>query len=321
MKTKLKLISALVIAFTFNLVQAQSSYPSQAIKLVVPFTAGSTSDVTARIVAQKISGPLGQPVVVENRPGAGGGIGMQAVAKSKPDGYTLVVGSVSSTVVPLILSKNQMFNLFKEFVPVSTIANTPLVLTVVQESPINSVAELVAAAKKAPKTLTYGNSAGLYRLAMEALNQQAGIDLLDIPFKGPSDAATELLGGRLSVNPDSLGSAGKMLQAGRMRALAVLGSKRTEALPKVPTMAELGYKDFEFNGWIGILAPTGTPQAIVQRLHQEIAKAIDSEEIRTLFRNQGVDAVALSPHAYREAMAKDLVKYERIANAAQIEKQ
>ena len=300
--------------------QAQTTWPSQPIKLVVPFTPGSTSDVTARAVAQKISGPLGQPVVVENRPGAAGGIGMQAVARSKPDGYTLVVGSVSSTVVPSIVMKAPMFQLTRDFTPVGTIANTPLVLTVEQGSPITSVSDLVAAAKKAPGTLTYGNSAGLYQIALEALNQRTGIDLLGIPFKGPADASTELLGGRLTVNPDSLGAAGNMLQTGRMRALAVLAAQRTPSLPTVPTMVELGYKDFVFNGWIGLLAPAGTPQPIVQRLHREIAKAVESEDLRMLYRNLGLEAVVLTPDAYASEMKRDLAQYERIAREARIEK-
>lgn len=173
--------------------QAQEPYPNQPIRFIVPFTPGSSSDVTARAIAQKISGPLGQPVTVDNRPGANGGIGMQAVARSKPDGYTLVVGTVSSTVVPHIISKNVPFDLFKDFVPVATMANTPLLMTVTYDSSIKNVADLVAAARKAPRTMTYGNSAGLYRIAMEAVNYHAGIDMLGVPFKGPAQAATELL--------------------------------------------------------------------------------------------------------------------------------
>ena len=318
-KTKWALGAFALAACTWT--QAQASYPSQVIKLVVPFTPGSTSDVTARIIAQRISGPLGQQVVVDNRPGANGAVGMQAVARAKPDGYTLIVGSVSTTVVPAIVTKNVQFDLFKDFTPVGTIANTPLVLTVAKESPFKSVADVVAAAKKAPGTLTYGNSAGLYQLSMEAFNQQAGIDLLGIPFKGPSDATNELLGGRLSVNPDSLGAAGKLLGAGRIRALAVLGAKRAQSMTEIPTMQELGYKDFDFNGWIGILAPAGTPQAIVQRLQQEIAKAVQSEEVRKSYAGLGMDAIALSPEAYRETMAHDFAAYKRIARAAKIEPQ
>ena len=301
--------------------QAEAGYPSQPIKLMVPFTPGSSSDVTARTIAQKISVQLGQPVTVENRPGANGGIGMQAVARSKPDGYTLVVGTVSSTVVPAIISKAVMFDLFTDFTPVATMANTPLLLTVNQDSPFTSVAELVAAAKKAPKTLNYGNSAGLYRIAMEALNAQAEIDLLGIPFKGPAQAATELLAGRLTVNPDALGAAVPMLQARRMRALAVLGSSRTPALPEVPTMLELGYKGFEFNGWLGVLAPAGTPKPIIDRLHKEIAAAVKSPDVQALYTRLGLEPTVLSPQAYGDEMKKDFAKYGSVAQKAGIEKE
>lgn len=318
--TKKWAVAALTVA-ACTWAQAQAPYPSQVIRLVVPFTPGSTSDVTARAIAQHISGPLGQQVVVDNRPGANGAIGMQTVARAKPDGYTLIVGSVSTTVVPPIVTKNVQFDLFKDFVPVGTIANTPLVLTVAKDSPFKSVADLVTAAKKAPNTLNYGNSAGLYQLSMEALNQQAGIDLLGIPFKGSPDATTDLLGGRLSVNPDSLGSAGKLLSSGRIRALAVLGAKRAQTMPEIPTMQELGYKDFDFNGWIGILAPAGTPQPIVQRLQQEIAKAVQSAEVRKLYAGLGIDAIALSPEAYRDTMVRDFANYQRVARAARIEPQ
>ncbi|MBS0407363.1 MAG: tripartite tricarboxylate transporter substrate binding protein [Proteobacteria bacterium] len=302
-------------------VQADEPYPNQPIRLVVPFTPGSSSDVTARAIAQKISVPLGQPVIVENRPGANGGIGMQAVARSKPDGYTLVVGTGSSTVVPHIISKNVPFDLFRDFVPVATMANTPLLMTVTYDSPIKDVSELVTAAKKAPRTITYGNSAGLYRIAMEAVNYYAGIDMLGVPFKGPAQAATELLAGRLTVNPDALGAAAPMLEAKRTRALAILGSSRTPALPGVPTMQELGYKDFTFNGWLGILAPTGTPQPVVERLHQEIAKAVTSPEIHALYTRLGMDPTVLSPEAYGAEMKKDMERYSLVAQRAGIEKE
>lgn len=316
-KRTLVLAAALVGAS----VHAQGSYPVQTIRLVAPFAPGSSSDVTARAIAQKIAGPLGQPVVVENRPGANGGIAMQAVARSKADGYTLAVATVSSTVVPFIISKNVPFDLFKEFTPVATMANTPLLLTVPQESPIGSVADLVAAAKKAPNTLSYGNSAGLYRIAMEALNHQAGIDLLGVPFKGAGPAATEMLAGRITVNPDALGSAGPMLQSKRMRAVAVLGSTRTPSLPDVPTMQELGYKGFAFNGWLGILAPAGTPQAVIDRLHKEIAEAVKSPEIQALYARLGMEGTVLSPRAYGEEMKKDMAKYSAVAQQARIEKE
>ncbi|PIF19391.1 MULTISPECIES: tripartite tricarboxylate transporter substrate binding protein [unclassified Acidovorax] len=302
-------------------VQAEAQYPSQAVRLIVPFPPGSSSDVTARAVAQKIAGPLGQPVVVENRPGAMGGIGMQAVARSKPDGHTLVVGTVSTTVVPPIISKSVPVDLFKDFAPVATMANTPLLLTVPQDSPFGSVADLVAAAKKTPKSLTYGSSAGLYRIAMEAVNSSAGIDLLGVPFTSPPQALTELLAGRLTVNPDALGAVGPMLQAKRVRALAVLGSNRTPSLPDVPTMQELGFKGFAFNGWLGVLAPAGTPQPVIERLHKEIAKAVATPDVQALYTRLGMEATVLSPQAYGEEMRKDAAKYKAVAQQAGIEKE
>lgn len=314
---------ALVLAATLACAvgaQAQAPWPSQPIKLVAPFAPGSSSDVTARAIAQKISGPLGQQVVVENKPGANGGIAMQTVARSKPDGYTLAVTTVSTTVVPFLISKTVPFKL-EELTPVATMANTPLLLTVPQESPLASVADVVAAAKKAPGTLTYGNSAGLYRIAMEAFNHQAGVDLLGIPFKGSSQAATEMLAGRLTVNPDALGAVGPMLQARRMRALAVFGSARTPSLPDVPTMQELGYKGFTFNGWLGIMAPAGTPQAVVDRLHKEIAEAAKSPEMQALYTRLGMEGTVLPPKAYAEEMKKDMARYSAIAQQAKIEKE
>lgn len=298
--------------------QADAPWPSQPIRLVVPFTPGSSSDVTARAIAQKIAGPLGQPVMVENRPGANGGIGMQAVARSKPDGHTLAVGTVSTTVVPPIISRNVPYDLFNDFTPVATMANTPLLLTVANESPIRSVADLVAAAKKAPNTLTYGQGAGLYRIAMQAVNHSAGIDLLAVPFTGPAQAATELLAGRLTVNPDALGAVGPMLQAKRMRALAVMGSHRTPSLPDVPTMQEAGFKDFAFNGWLGILAPAGTPQPVIDRLHAEIAKAVQTPDIQALYTGLGMEGTVLSPQAYAAEIKKDMARYQAVAKQAGI---
>lgn len=300
---------------------AQSDFPSRAITLVVPFTPGSTSDITARAVAQKISGPLGQIVVIENRPGANGQIGMQAVARAKPDGYTLVLGSVSSTVVPPVIQKTVPFDSLKDFAPVAIVASTALVLLAAKDAPFNSVPELVAAAKKAPGTMSYGNSAGLYRIAMEALNLQAGIDLAAVAYKGPAEAANDLVGGRLTVAPDSLGSATRLIQAGRTKALAVLSSRRSAALPQVPTMLELGYKDFEFNGWNGILAPAGTPPAVLQRLQDEIARAVASPEVQEQFRNAALEPVFMGSKDYADLLARETAKYLRIGRDAKIEKQ
>ncbi len=318
---RLAVLAAVLCGAGLCPVQAQTDFPNRPITMVVPFTAGSTSDISARLVAQKITGPLGQTVVVENRPGANGQIAMQAVARAKPDGYTLVVGSVSSTVVPGVLQKTPPFDLLKDFAPVSVIAGTTLVLLAAKDAPYNSVAELVAAAKKAPGTLSYGNSAGLYRIAMEALNLQAGIDLAAIAYKGPAEAANDLVGGRLSVAPDSLGSATRLVQAGRTKALAVLSGKRNPALSDVPTMQELGYKDFDYNGWIGILAPAGTPASVLQKLNDEIAKAVLSDDAQKQYSAIALDPVIMGPREYTELLARETAKYARVIREARIEKQ
>lgn len=313
--------AALLALSIASVAQAQADFPNKPITLVVPFTAGSTSDISARLVAQKISAPLGQNVIVENRPGANGQIGMQLVARARPDGYTLVVGSMSSTVVPQVIQKSVPFDLLKDFAPVSIFAGTPQVLLVAADAPFKTVPELIAAAKKAPGTMTYGNSAGLYRIAMEALNLQAGIDLAAIAYKGPAEAANDLVGGRLTVSPDSLGSATRLLQAGRTRALAVLSRQRSAALPQVPTMQELGFKDFEFYGWIGVLAPAGTPPAVLQRLHDEIAKAVASDDVQKQFHSAALEPVAMGPQEYSDLLTRETAKYLRIGRDAHIEKE
>lgn len=309
--------SAFVLAGT----AIAAEYPARPITLVVPFTPGASSDVTARAVAQQISQTLGQPVIIENKGGASGGVGMQYAARAEPDGYTLVVGTASSAVVPAILSKNVMFDLFKDFTPVATMANTPLLITVAQESKFQSIADIVAAAKADPGGLTYGNSASLYQLAMEALNYYADIDIMGVPYRGPALAATDLLAGRLSINPNALGSIMPMLQGERVRALAVLGTNRTPSLPDVPTMRELGYDSFEFNGWLGILAPAGTPQPIIDRLHKAVEAAVATPKVQELYTTLGMEPTVLSPTEYAQALRTDLERYQLIADNAGIEKQ
>ncbi len=313
--------AALAVAMWVASTAHADSFPSQTIRMVVPFTPGSTSDIAARAVAQRIQDPLGQSVVVENRPGANGSLGMQAVARAKPDGYTLVVGSISSTAVPAAIQKTPAFDLLKDFVPVAVIAGTTLLLVTAQDSPLDSVPALVAAAKKDPGALTYANSAGLFLLAMESLKIQAGIDVTPVAYKGPAEATNDLIGGRLSVQPDSLGAASRLIQAGRTKGLAVLSGQRTPVLPDLPTMQELGYKDFDFNGWIGILAPAGTPPAVIERLHREIEKAVASDELKKVYGNVSLDAVSMSPTQYRRLLEQETAKYQRIVQQAGIEKQ
>jgi tripartite-type tricarboxylate transporter receptor subunit TctC len=302
-------------------VSAEPAYPSRPIRIIVPFTAGSTSDITARAVAARIGPPLGQPVIIENRPGANGVLGMQAAARSIPDGYTLVLSSASSTMVPPALLKAPPFDPRKHFTPISLVAATPLLLVTRKDSSINSISDLIAQAKRAPGTVTYGSSAGLYQLAMESLNQQAGTDIAPIPYKGPAEAETDLVGGRLTVAPDSVGPILPHIRSGRVKPLAMLSAKRSDALPDTPTMRELGYKDFDFTGWLGLLAPAGTPPEIVRRLNMEVVKAVESGEVLRQFSLLGIEAKSSTPEAYASLIARDTARYVRIAELARIEKQ
>lgn len=298
---------------------AQPAFPTKTITLVVPFTAGSTSDISARLVAQKIAGPLGQSVVVENRPGANGQIAMQAVARAAPDGHTLVVGSVSSTVVPGVLLKVPPFDIQKDFAPVSVIAGTTLVLLAAKDAPYNTVAELVAAAKKAPGTMSYANSAGLYRISMEALNLQAGLDLAPIAYKGPAEAANDLIGGRLSVAPDSLGSATRLVQAGRTKALAVLSGKRSPALPDVPTTAEAGQPKLLSSTWFALLAPKGTPGAIVDRVNADVNEILKDPAVRKRLSDMGATPLGGTPKQLADHLASETVKWGNVVRDAKIQ--
>jgi tripartite-type tricarboxylate transporter receptor subunit TctC len=301
--------------------QAQDAWPSRPIRLVLPTQPGATSDLTARAIARRISGPLGQPIVIDNRPGAGGQIGMQAVARSPADGYSFVVVSASTTTVAPAVTRALPYNVLKDFAPVSLIANTRLLMVAARDSPINSVADLVAAAKAAPGKLSYGDSATLYLLSIERFKQLAGIDLVGVRYKGPGDAANDLIGGRLTVNPDSLGSVSTHMQAGRVKPLAVFSATRVPGLPDVPTMQELGYRDFEFNGWIGILAPAGTPAAIVQRLSREIAAAVASDEIRQQYAGWLLDPVSMTPEEMGAMMARETETFESIARSVGLDRQ
>lgn len=309
------------IGLTHSAVCAQEAWPSRPLRFVVPSTPGSTSDLTARAIGQQLTKSLGQPVVIENRPGAAGQIGMSAVAQSKPDGYSFVVVSASTTVVPPAVTQSLPYNVLKDFAPVSLIANTRLLLAVAKDSPLQSIADLVARAKADPGKYTYGQAATLYQLSMERFKQLAGIDLTAVPYKGPSDAMNDLLAGQISMTPDSLGSVSEMVRSGRVRALSVFSETRVPSLPDVPTMIELGYKDFVFDGWIGVLAPAETPAAITDRLAQAIASALTTTEVQQLYARLSLDTISTTPGAFAGMLANETKRYEEIARSSGIPKQ
>ncbi|MFV9474171.1 Bug family tripartite tricarboxylate transporter substrate binding protein [Advenella sp. RU8] len=256
-------------------VSAQTNYPERAVSLVVGFSPGGTTDVLARIMAKELTEELKQPFVVENKPGAGSTIATDQVARAKPDGYTLLMIAANSTINQT-LYKNIKFDIEKDFAPVALIAKVPNILVANKKVPYNSVKELVDFAKADPKGVVYG-SAGLgtsIHLAGELFKQQAGIDILHIPYKGSAPAMSAALAGEVSVVFENMPAAAPHIKSGALKAFAVTSAKRSSVFPDVPTLQELGYPDYVVDTWFGIVAPAGTPQKIVDKLNNTMAKIL-----------------------------------------------
>ena len=303
-------------------VQAQTVYPSRPIVMVVPQAAGGTNDIVGRLVSQKLGEMLGGSVVVENRPGAGGNIGTQAVARGAKDGYTLLMTISSSQAINPALYKNPGFDPVKDFRPVSLIGAVPNVLLVHPSFPAKNVAELLALAKAKPGYYQYASAGNgtLNHLLGEMLNNMAGVSLQHVPYKGVAPAINDVLGGQLPMLFASLPSSLAHIKAGKLRALAVSGSTRSPVLPDVPTLAETvtGY-----NGtlWIGLFAPAGVPQEVQVRLQDGMAKALTSAELRATLEKQGVELAGtadkpVSPDQFAAVLADDIVKWARIVKSS-----
>ena len=274
-------------------VQAQpAGYPEKPIRIIVPYTPGGFNDTMARVFARKLQDGLGQPVVVENKPGAGTVLGTDAGAKAAPDGYNLVVVGFPLVVNQYIYPKLP-YDTKKDFAPVILGGQTPNLLLVRADSPIKSMADLIARAKAEPGKLNYasaGNGTSLH-LAMEYFKSVTGTDMNQIPYKGSAPMVTDLLGGQVDVMFDNLPNALPHVKAGKMRALAVTTARRLSAVPEVPTVAEQGYPGFEVAVWYGLAAPKGTPKPILDKLNAELQKALKAEDVKTIFAAQGVEVL------------------------------
>lgn len=305
-----------------QLAQAQTAYPSRPIVMVVPQAAGGTNDIVGRLVSQKLGEVLGGSVVVENRPGAGGNIGTQAVARGPKDGYTLLMTISSSQAINPALYKNPGFDPVKDFRPVSLIGAVPNVLLVHPSFPAKNVAELLALAKANPGHYQYASAGNgtLNHLLGEMLNNMAGVSLQHVPYKGVAPALNDVLGGQLPMLFASLPSSLSHIKAGKLRALAVSGAARSPVLPDVPTLAETvpGY-----NGtlWVGLLAPAGVPQEVLARLQGGMAKALASKDLRATLEKQGVELAGtperpVSPDQFAALLAEDIAKWARIVKSS-----
>ena len=299
-----RLLLATVATLCLSSALAQD-YPNKNIKIVVPFTAGSATDIMARIVGEKLSASMGQPVIVENRPGAGGTLGASQVAKSEPDGYTLLVVSAGHVVNP-VLYPGLTYDTLGDFAGVTPLAALPNALVVGAGSPIKTVAELIAAAKAKPGQLNYA-SAGVgsaTHVNAEKFRSVAGLQVTHIPFKGTPETIVETSAGRVDFMFTPVLSSVPSIRDNRMRALAVSTAKRSSALPDVPTVAEAGLPGFVFDFWIGLLAPAKTPRAIVNKLNQEVNKALSLADVKERMGKLGAESVVMSPEQF-DAYIKD----------------
>ena len=292
-------------------------YPNKPIRLVVGFAAGGPSDVAARTIAQKLAEKWGQQVIVDIRPGAGGNIATEIVAKSPADGYTLLEPAFAHAVNPFLYSKLP-FDAVKDFSSILLFASIANVLVVHPSIPVNSVKELIAFAKTRPNQLTLGSSGNgtASHLAGELLSLMGGIKLTHVPYKGLAPAHTEIMGGQLSMLFDGIVTGMPAVRAGRLRALAVTTVKRWQGTPDIPTMAEAGLAGFEVNSWYGLLAPAGTPREIIQRLNSEVGRALREPDARERLYTIGAEPMNGTPEEFTAYIAAEMAKWSKVVKTA-----
>jgi tripartite-type tricarboxylate transporter receptor subunit TctC len=295
------------------------TYPSRTVTIVTPFSPGGPVDAMARVFAGKMSDSMGQPVIVENRAGAGGAIGMNSVAKAAPDGYTILYSPNSIAINPALYRKLP-FNPEKDLAPISQTLSTTLILAAHPKLNIASVQELVALARAQPGKLNFGSSgvADPLQLAMEMLKTSTGVDMLAIPYKGQGPMFGALLAGEVDVAVVSLQAALAPIRGGQLRALAVTGLKRSPALPQVPTVAESGVPGYDISSWHGFFAPAATPQEIIARLHKEIARAVHLPDVRQRVEATGNEVVGSTPEEFAEKFRTDVARFKKIVQDARI---
>ncbi len=315
---------ALALATLFMLAapmaaQAQAAYPDKPIKFVVPYPPGGGTDVVARIVQQRLQAALGQPIVIDNKGGAGGSLGTDIVAKSAPDGYTVLFTLSSHTINPAIFPKLP-FDTIKDFEPVGLVASLPQLLAANMAVPVRTVADVVAQAKAAPDKFSFasvGNGSPGH-LAGELMVLRTGAPMAHIPYRGGSPAVTDVMGGQVPLLWVSIPAAAAQVKAGKLRALAVSTTKRSPAFPDVPTMQEAGVADFEVDSWYAMLVPAKTPRPIIDKLNKALNTVLAEPAIRAQLIEQGADAVGGTPEALGKVIAAEVPKWVKLAKDANI---
>ena len=312
------LAATAALGLTPHLAHAQT-FPSKPVRLVVPYSAGGGADTTARLMAPKLQEALGQTIVVDNKPGAGGMIGDEIVAKAPPDGHTLLIGAFAHAGNPALFAR-MAFRTPEDFAPVSLLVTVPELLVITPSHPAKTVAELVALAKAQPGKLSYASSGNgsAQHLAAELFKMRTGTDIQHVPYKGGALAVADVAAGHVPFYFGNMSSALPQARGGRVRALAVTSAARSPAAPDVPTIAEAGVKDCEISEWNALIAPAGTPPQVIARLHAEVAKIMRMEEIRAKFADLGADAVGSTPDELAAFMRAEMVKWAEVVKAANI---
>ena len=304
---------AALAALAFVPAALAQPYPSHPVRIVVPFAAGGPADIYARAVAEKLQAALGQPFVVEDRPGAGSILGTEAVRQSPPDGYTLLMMSNTHTVNESLVPKKP-FELMRDFVPVAPVNYSDLVMVVHPSVPAKTLKEFIALAKAKPGQLNYASSGTgtPYHMAGELFKAMAGVNIVHVPYKGSSGARTDVLGGQVQMMFDAITTMAPNVEAGKVRALGTTGKARSSVLPDVPTISEAGVPGYEATIWLGIMAPTGTPKPIVEKLNAEITRIVNTPEMKAAWEKQGAVPMSMSTSEFDKYLREDIEKWARV---------
>jgi len=319
MKT-LRMLTGFALVLIAGIAAAQSDYPNRPIRLVAPYAPGGVSDITGRIVAQKMTEVLGQSVVVENRAGAGGMLGTGSVAKAEPDGYTIVLSSLSAYAIGPRLVKAPLYDPIKDFTPIAPVALSPTILTVSPSLPFQSVKDVIAHAKANPGKLTYGSSGigSVAHISAEMLRASTGVDLVHVPYKSAAQAYPDVISGSVSMVFDALPSAIQHIKAGKVRPIAVMSERRASLVPDVPTFAEAGYPEATLRLWVGLHGPANLPAPVVQKLSDTAQKVVAAPDVRERFTAVGADGYFTSPREFAEMVRGDVERLGKMMATAGI---
>ncbi|TCT02227.1 tripartite tricarboxylate transporter substrate binding protein [Aquabacter spiritensis] len=318
-RTFLALAGALLVLQP-GLVGAQTSFPDRPVRIVVPFPAGGSNDVIARLLAQNLSEQWKQPVIVDNRSGAGGNVGAEAVVRAEPDGYTLLLAAPGPLAINPSLFPHLAFNPLKDFAPIALVASVPIVLAVNPAVKANSVKELIALAKAEPGKLNFGSSGNgsTNHLAGELFKTMAGIDIVHVPYRGAAPAMNDLVAGHIPMMFDNMPAVRPQVQAGKIRALAVAGSQRSALFPELPTMSEAGVPGFDATAWFGLVAPAKTPADVLAILVDSTRKALESPEMAKKFADLGAEPGTLTGPAFGRFLAAENAKWAKVVKDANV---